>query len=72
MARSAGDCAAILNVIAGSDLDEPVPNYIANIEGGIRGVRLGVDFSYAGEDSDDDVVCALSEAQRILGPVDIH
>ena len=49
MARSARDCGALLGVIAGSDpLDptavlDPVPNYLADLPRGLRGLRIGVD-----------------------------
>jgi len=52
MARSAWDCAAILNVIAGYDsrdmtaADEPAEDYLANIEGGVRGLKVGVPTEY--------------------------
>lgn len=55
MARSAADAAAMLQVLAGWDpldtttLTAPVPNYLAGFDGvwGARGVRIGVDWSYA-------------------------
>ena len=49
MARSAADCGAMLGVIAGSDpndptaVQDPVPNYLAGMTRGLRGVRVGVD-----------------------------
>jgi aspartyl-tRNA(Asn)/glutamyl-tRNA(Gln) amidotransferase subunit A len=48
MARSAADCALILQAIAGFDaadptsVDLPVPDYSAELTGNIRGVRIGV------------------------------
>ncbi len=47
-ARSARDCAVVLATIAGADdadstsLREPVPDYAADLDRGIRGVRFGV------------------------------
>ena len=52
MARSAWDCAAILNVIAGHDArdltasDEPAEDYLDGIEGGVAGLRVGVPTAY--------------------------
>ena len=52
MARSAADCGAILGVIAGSDPNDPtavlgpVPNYLAGMTRGLRGLRVGVDHAW--------------------------
>jgi amidase len=49
MARSAADAGAMLGAIAGVDPNDPtasprgVPNYLAGMKRGIRGVRVGVD-----------------------------
>ena len=49
IARSAADVAAMLGVIAGPDPDdptafhEPVPDYLAGIGQGVRGLRIGID-----------------------------
>lgn len=51
MARSAADCAAILQAIAGADaadptaLTAPVPDYLAGLGAPIRGLRIGVDHA---------------------------
>lgn len=51
MARSAADCAAMMQVLAGADpadpttLDAPVPDYLAGLSAPIRGLRIGVDAS---------------------------
>src|SRR5690348_11885225 len=48
MARSALDCAWIMGVIAGADADDPtaapipVPNYVAEIDAGVRGKLIGL------------------------------
>ncbi|MEX2582256.1 MAG: amidase, partial [Gemmatimonadota bacterium] len=52
MARSAWDCAAMLNVLAGYDptdpttVDVPVPDYTAGLDGSVAGMRIGVPMSY--------------------------
>lgn len=52
MARSAWDCAAILNVIAGYDSRDrtaataPTEDYLAGIDGGVQGLRVGVPTEY--------------------------
>jgi aspartyl-tRNA(Asn)/glutamyl-tRNA(Gln) amidotransferase subunit A len=48
LARSAWDCAAMLQVIAGYDpsdpncVDRPVPDYLEAIDAGVEGLRVGV------------------------------
>lgn len=51
-ARTARDCALLLEAIAGADIHdstaarEPVPNYVAMLDGDIRGLRIGVPREY--------------------------
>jgi amidase len=72
MARTAADCAAILAAIAGADrrdptaLLAPVPDYIAGLRGGIRGLRVGIAQAYAFDRLDDDVLTALTGAKDAL------
>jgi len=72
MCRSAADAAAMLGVIAGADANDPtalrapVPNYLAGIGDGIRGLRIGVDRRYTQDGIDPQVVVALLEAERTL------
>src|ERR1700683_3586719 len=72
MCRSAADAAAMLGVIAGTDpndptaLQAPVPNYLAGIGDGLRGLRIGVDRKYAADGVDGQVVAVLTEAERVL------
>src|SRR5437879_10294963 len=48
LARGAWDCAAMLQALAGFDAsdpdcaEQPVPDYLAGIDGGVRGLRVGV------------------------------
>ncbi|MCE5272234.1 Asp-tRNA(Asn)/Glu-tRNA(Gln) amidotransferase subunit GatA [bacterium] len=52
LARSAGDAAFLLGIIAGHDrrdstsADQPVPDYRAALDGDIRGLRLGLPDEY--------------------------
>ena len=68
MTRSAADCAAILQAIAGFDpkdptsLDAPVPDYMAQLNGGVRNMRIGIDRTYAFEGVEASVAKALEEA----------
>jgi amidase len=68
MARSAADAGAILGVIAGSDPNDPtavldpVPDYLAVAGQGVRGLRIGVDPAWNGDDVDVTTQAVLSEA----------
>ena len=68
MARSAADCAAILQVIAGWDandptsLDVPVPDYAAEIGTSVRDMRIGIDRAYSFGGVDPQVATALERA----------
>lgn len=68
MARSAEDCAAILQAIAGWDahdptsLDVPVPDYFAALHTGVRDMRIGIDRAYCFDGVDHEVAVALEAA----------
>lgn len=72
MTRSAADAAAVLGVIAGADPNdpttrqEPVPNYLAGLERGIRGVRIGVDRKLNTAGVDKDMVKVVDDAIAVL------
>jgi amidase len=72
MTRSAADAAAVLGVIAGADRNDPttyrapVPDYLEAIADGVRGLRIGVDRGYATDGVDNQVVDALTEAERVF------
>jgi aspartyl-tRNA(Asn)/glutamyl-tRNA(Gln) amidotransferase subunit A len=67
-AATVRDAATVLGVIAGSDpMDatssaEPVPDYAANIDAGVRGLRLGVPAEYFAEGLDAEVRSAIEAA----------
>jgi amidase len=68
MARSAADAAAMLAVIAGVDPNDPttlldsVPDYLAAAAQGVRGLRIGVDPTWNGDDVDATTQAVVSEA----------
>lgn len=68
IARSAADTAAMLSVIAGPDEKDPtarqlpVPNYLAGIERGIKGLRIGVDTNWNRQGTDEATVRAVEQA----------
>ncbi|RZI78069.1 MAG: amidase [Variovorax sp.] len=55
MTRSAADAGAMLGAIAGADPKDPtaslaaVPNYLAGMQRGLRGLRVGIDARWNGE-----------------------
>src|SRR5258708_992136 len=76
LTRTAGDAAALLQVIAGRDphdattADVPVPDYSAELNEDIKGMRLGVSRVLLGEGLNSEVRAAIEkaiEAYRDLG-----
>ena len=77
MCRSALDAAIVLGAIAGADPDDPtaapypVPDYVASIDDGVRGKRVGVPRNLTGMDADsqrafDGAVSAFRAAGATL------
>jgi len=72
MTRSAADAGIMLGAIAGADphdptaLAAPVPDYLAAIGTGLRGVRIGIDPRYNGENTDASVTAVLAAARQVL------
>ncbi|ORE91863.1 amidase [Aurantimonas sp. 22II-16-19i] len=72
MARSAGDAAALLGVVAGADANDPtslraeVPDYLAEIGKSIRGMTIGIDRSYAFDGVDPEAAAALAAAEAVF------
>lgn len=73
MARSAADCAAVLQAMAGWDvndptsLDVPVPDYNAEVGKSIRDMRIGIDRSFCFDGGvDPDVAEALEDALPVF------
>ncbi len=68
MARTAEDCALLLQAMAGFDskdstsVDLPVPDYTAEIAGSIAGIRIGVPEEWLGEGLNEDVGKAIQSA----------
>lgn len=71
MARSAADCTAILQTIAGWDandptsLDVPVPNYMDELGKSVRDMRIGIDREFSFRGVDQQVRAALEDAVDI-------
>jgi aspartyl-tRNA(Asn)/glutamyl-tRNA(Gln) amidotransferase subunit A len=70
--RTVEDAAIVLQAIAGYDPDDaatipvPVPDYRAAIDGGVRGLRVGVPRGYFFERLDDGVAAAVEQAFDVL------
>ena len=68
LAKTAKDAAIVLRTIAGRDpmdstsADLPVPDYVAELEKPIRGLKLGVAREYFGDGLDDEVRHAVESA----------
>ncbi|NJN52113.1 MAG: amidase [Gammaproteobacteria bacterium] len=72
MTRTVEDAARMLGVLAGHDpkdatsLHDAVPNYVAACDGGVVGLRVGVDWSYVETGVDAAVVATIKEALAAL------
>lgn len=76
MTRSARDAAALLGAIAGVDENDPtavqdaVPDYLAGIDRGLRGVRVGIAADWVAADADtttQQAIASCVEVVRSLG-----
>lgn len=71
--KRVSDAATVLKVISGVDpkdstsVPQPVPDYAANLSGGIRGLRLGLPREYFVEGLDAEVKQAVEGAVKRLG-----
>ncbi|HUQ73147.1 MAG TPA: amidase [Burkholderiales bacterium] len=72
LARTARDCARIMEVIAGADpLDptassEPVPRYEAGLDGNVRGLKIGVARDYFYDPVPPEIAKRLDESLAAL------
>jgi aspartyl-tRNA(Asn)/glutamyl-tRNA(Gln) amidotransferase subunit A len=68
LAKTVKDAAIVLRAIAGRDpmdatsADVPVPDYVADLDQPVRGMKLGVAKEYFGEGLDDEVRQAVESA----------
>ena len=66
--RNVRDAAEVLGVIAGFDpkestsIDTPVPDYTAELDGGVKGLRIGIPKEYFIEGIDAEVSAAVQSA----------
>ena len=72
MTRTAADAAVMLGVIAGADPLDPttltaaVPDYLAGLDGSIRGLRIGLAEAYVFDGLDPQVEAVLRHALQAL------
>ena len=72
MARSAADCAAILQAIAGWDANDPtsldvsVPDYMDALGKSVRDMRIGIDREFSFRGVDQQVVDAVEDALDVF------
>ena len=70
--RSAADAALLLGVMSGFDerdstsVDHPVPNYVAGLEGSLKGLRVGIVRQHFDSGLDDATGKAVREALNVL------
>ncbi|MDB5628008.1 MAG: aspartyl/glutamyl-tRNA(Asn/Gln) amidotransferase subunit [Tardiphaga sp.] len=72
LARTAEDCALLLQLMAGADPDDPTarvddpPDYVAASKGSLSGVRIGIPNAFYVDDLDVDVARVLDETIATL------
>jgi len=72
MTRNVADAARLLQVLAGPDpldattLQDPVPNYAAALSAPVKGLRIGVDWSYVESGVDATVIAATRESSGLF------
>ncbi|MBM3516601.1 MAG: amidase [Alphaproteobacteria bacterium] len=72
MTRSVADAAAMLGVLAGHDPDDPtslaapVPDYVAALAEGARGLTIGFDERYCSEGVEPQVAAGVRAAAEVL------
>ena len=72
IARTAADCAAVLDVIQGRDrrdatsLDAPAGSLLSGLTGDIRGMKIGLPADCFGEGLEPQVAAAVKEASAVL------
>ena len=75
MCRSAADAAAVFDVIAGQDVNDPtslpvaVPGYLEALAGGVwgaRDLRIGLDWEYVSAEVDPEIVGSIKAALDVF------
>lgn len=72
LSRNVIDTALAINAIAGYDprdpatINQPVPNMVENIDGGVAGMKIGIPTSYFNEQVDPECAAAARSAAALL------
>jgi aspartyl-tRNA(Asn)/glutamyl-tRNA(Gln) amidotransferase subunit A len=72
LARTAGDCALLLGLTAGADVNDPtaasgpLPDYMAATREPIKGLKIGVPTAFYVDDLDPEVARILDETMAVL------
>ncbi|MCH9010750.1 MAG: amidase [Chloroflexi bacterium] len=72
MTRSSADAAIMLQAIAGQDADDPTtlplpsPDMLGEINGGVRGLKIGFDDKYASDGVDAELAEAVRAGVKVL------
>lgn len=72
LTRSVADAALLLQVLAGYDprdptsVDRPVPDFSADLDKGVQGLRIGVVRGFFFDDCDPEIVGAVDAAIQVL------
>ncbi|MGD9536133.1 MAG: amidase [Alphaproteobacteria bacterium] len=72
IARSVEDCALLMQPLAGphprdkATADRPVPDYVASLKAGVKGVRIGVPTNYFYSAATEEVDRAVRDAVKTL------
>ena len=72
LARTAEDCALLLQLMAGADPEDPtsstapIPDYVAATTASIKGLKVGVPTAFYVDDLDGEVARALDETILVL------
>lgn len=72
LTKSVEDAAIVLQAIAGHDpsdstsIDAPVPDYLAPLKGGVKGLKVGIPKEYFIEGMDPEVEAAVRKSLEVL------
>jgi aspartyl-tRNA(Asn)/glutamyl-tRNA(Gln) amidotransferase subunit A len=72
LARTAGDCALLLGLMAGADPEDPtavggpVPDYMAAVQRPVKGLKIGIPTAFYVDDLDPEVARIIDKTVAVL------